>query len=174
LVDGEACESPDLGSDHRACRAVFRFPTKKQVKTKYRAKSKKGWSPRNAVEYQEVVGQRIEELQHNDMGLDVNKQLGQNCEEIEKALVEAAAWCKEATQDVSRGRVENKAKLRNLIQKRRQLREPGSGQDVEEVRDVSKQINKEIRRQMRQKCKDKSGSILNFGYPVKSGGPMHR
>ena len=42
LVDGEACESPDLGSDHRAYRAVFRFPTKKLVKKKYRAKSKKG------------------------------------------------------------------------------------------------------------------------------------
>jgi hypothetical protein len=161
LIDAEATDILDLGSDHRAVTAALEFGRRKRSKVNNKKDRKaklsmKGWQPVDDEDYIIKLKQHLHDKVSNLVGSELMRDsLEHCCEQIEEALAETSKLCAQSRAKMQTS-LRSSEKLKALREERKTLR--ASGQPVTEI---SKSIQKEIKILMRRRARKQIGTILS-------------
>jgi hypothetical protein len=160
-VDSEATQDISLGVDHRCLRVQFRLSVavKKHVTNPCHstAVSFKSWKPEDAKLFMKTLDEKLENSLRDETTLLIGC-LNDRCKNIENLLL-AAGRDHHSISEIDRAEsCEQQARLRELIQERRQAR---AQRDRPSERMISKSIQKEYRAIVKARRQFKISKILS-------------
>jgi hypothetical protein len=155
----EATSDISVGIDHRCVRLDLRIeltqPSRERKRCRAPKRSLHGWTPTEKTEYQRELDAAVDvsEVDNHSLG----KTLDERCSQIEDLLLEVGRKSQSAEQKVQQSSTCLRAKLYDLIAKRKQARD--GGDKASEIQ-VSKLIQRETRAVSEARKRSKIDKIL--------------
>ena len=163
VVDSEACDCIDMGSDHRAVKVCMKIGRKRrrphhggQVKNRAR-----GWAPCDLEKYKKELDDRLHDITIAN-ALDWKaRTVDAKCEFLERTVNESALACRQLEQIQKLSKLDN-PEAKSLILERQCLWECSLDGKTRQVRraEISKKIQKTIRKAIRVKANEKIAERL--------------